>query len=89
MTPEYPWVRDLGWGVVGGDSTFALHTYGCGVHESLGAHVDDATTHLSDLMARCPWDVMKAFTVAPNGDMTLKEAGAAWPMPWNNVSEHP
>jgi len=40
LTPECQWIRDLGWGVVGGHPTFA---------------------------------------VAPDGDMTLPEAGAAWP----------
>jgi hypothetical protein len=45
----------------------------------LGAHTDDATRNLAGLMARCPWDVMEAFAVAPDGDMTLQEAGAAWP----------
>jgi len=52
-----------------------LHARG----KRLGAHVDDATRRLSDLMAGCPWDVMEAFAVAPDGDMTLSEAGAAWP----------
>jgi len=52
-----------------------LHSRG----KRLGAHVDDATRLLSALMARCPWDVMEAFAVAPDGDMTLPEAGAAWP----------
>ncbi len=45
----------------------------------LGAHVDDATRALAPLMACCPWDVMEAFAVAPDGDMTLAEAGSAWP----------
>jgi len=52
-----------------------LHSNG----KRLGAHVDDATKSLSDLMARCPWDVMEAFAVAPDGDMSLTEAGTAWP----------
>ena len=52
-----------------------LHANG----KRLGAHVDDATRSLVDHMARCPWDVMEAFAVAPDGDMTLAEAGAAWP----------
>ncbi len=52
-----------------------LHARG----KRLGAHVDDATRSLSSLMARCPWDVMEAFAAAPDGDMSLAEAGAAWP----------
>lgn len=45
----------------------------------IGAHMDDATGLLRDLIAKCPWDVMEAWAVAPDGDMTLAEAGAAWP----------
>jgi hypothetical protein len=59
-----------------------FHEFGDLLHargKRLGAHVDDATRLLADLMARCPWDVMEAFAVAPDGDMTLAEAGAAWP----------
>lgn len=56
---------------------FGEQLHACG--KRLGAHIDDATRSLSALMARCPWDVMEAFAVAPDGDMTLTEAGAAWP----------
>lgn len=52
------------------------------VHERgkrLGAHLDDRTRPLADLMARCPWDVLEAFAVAPDGDVTVAEARALWP----------
>lgn len=52
-----------------------LHANG----KRMGAHIDDATRSLADLMAQCPWDVMEAFAAAPDGDMTIAEAGAAWP----------
>ncbi len=52
-----------------------LHANG----KRLGAHIDDATRSLATLMARCPWDVMEAFAVAPDGDMSLIEAGTVWP----------
>lgn len=52
-----------------------LHASG----KRIGAHMDDATGTLRDLLAQCPWDVMEAWAVSPDGDMSLPEAAAAWP----------
>ena len=52
-----------------------LHARG----KRLGAHMDDKTRTLADLLADCPWDVMEAFAVAPDGDVTVAEARALWP----------
>jgi len=52
-----------------------LHAAG----KRFGAHLDDATGHLKDLIADCPWDVIEAWAVAPDGDMSVAEARAIWP----------
>jgi hypothetical protein len=52
-----------------------LHSQG----KRLGAHMDDKTKGLADLIAACPWDVMEAFAVSPDGDVSVAEARELWP----------
>jgi hypothetical protein len=50
-----------------------------GKGKRLGAHIDDKSRSLADLMAQCPWDVMEALAVIPDGDITVRDARALWP----------
>jgi hypothetical protein len=52
-----------------------LHARG----KRLGAHMDDKTRDLADLIALCPWDVMEAFAVPPDGDVSVAQARVLWP----------
>ncbi len=52
-----------------------LHAHG----KRFGAHLDDKTGALADLIAQCPWDVLEAFAVVPDGDVTVAEAQRLWP----------
>jgi len=45
----------------------------------LGAHLDGDNKPWAHLVARSALDYVEAFTPAPNSDMTLAEALAAWP----------
>ncbi len=57
------------------DFASVLHSRG----KRLGAHLDDKTRHLADLIAECGWDIFEAFAVAPDGDVSLREAQELWP----------
>ena len=46
--------------------------------KKLVAHMDGPMRALLGCVARCPVDVIEAFTPAPTGDVTLAEARAAW-----------
>ncbi len=52
-----------------------FHKYG----KLLGAHLDGNMKLLADAIARTDLDYIEAFTPAPDTDMTLAEARAAWP----------
>ena len=53
----------------------ALHRKG----KLLGVHFDANCRVLAEAIARCDLDYIEAFTPAPDTDMTLAEARAAWP----------
>jgi hypothetical protein len=52
-----------------------LHATG----KRMGAHLDDKSRNLSELFIRCPWDVMEALAVIPDGDISIAEARKLWP----------
>src|SRR5690606_10562187 len=45
----------------------------------VGCHFDDHCRLLADLIGQTDLDYIEAFTPAPDTDMTLAEARAAWP----------
>lgn len=52
-----------------------MHRHG----KLIGCHFDDDCRSLAPSIARTSLDYIEAFTPAPNTDMTLAEARAAWP----------
>ncbi|MFH1085479.1 MAG: hypothetical protein V1772_06930 [Chloroflexota bacterium] len=52
-----------------------MHRHG----KLIGCHLDGNDRLIADLVARAPLDYIEAFTPAPDTDMTLAEARAAWP----------
>ncbi|MBP6507166.1 MAG: hypothetical protein KA257_06340 [Opitutaceae bacterium] len=52
-----------------------LHRHG----KLIGCHFDANNKIIADAIARTPLDYIEAFTPAPDTDMTLAEARAAWP----------
>jgi len=57
------------------EAAAAFHRHG----KLLGAHLDGDNKPWAHLVARSALDYVEAFTPAPNSDMTLAEALAAWP----------
>jgi len=53
----------------------AMHRHG----KLIGCHLDGNDRLIADLVARTQLDYIEAFTPAPDTDMTLAEARAAWP----------
>lgn len=52
-----------------------MHRHG----KLIGCHFDANNRIIADAIARTPLDYIEAFTPAPDTDMTLAEARAAWP----------
>jgi len=52
-----------------------MHRHG----KLIGCHFDANNLIIADAIARTPLDYIEAFTPAPDTDMTLAEARAAWP----------
>lgn len=57
------------------EAAHALHQKG----KHIGVHFDANCGRLAKLIGRTPLDYIEAFTPAPDTDMTLAEARAAWP----------
>lgn len=45
----------------------------------IGAHLDDKSRRLSEMFTRCPWNVMEALAVKPDGDISVTDARNLWP----------
>jgi hypothetical protein len=52
-----------------------MHKHG----KMIGSHLDANCRLFADAVAKCDLDYIEAFTPAPDTDMTLAEARAAWP----------
>lgn len=52
-----------------------MHAHG----KLIGSHFDDDCRHLAEVIGETDLDYIEAFTPAPDTDMTLAEARAAWP----------
>ena len=54
----------------------------------VGTHFDGKLASCRDLIARSPIDLIESLTPPPEGDLTLKDARAAWPRKlfWSNIN---
>jgi hypothetical protein len=54
----------------------------------VGTHYDGRLDSCKALIAQAPIDLIESFTTAPEGDMSLADARAAWPdkLLWNNIN---